>query len=485
MTRSKQNKMNQEDLQQKYLFTNLHDLSTRVSHYVASNENSQTLRTKWQQHFHQVITSREFVPSGNTLAGAGTEKTLQPNCAVIGEINDGNCQEILNRSKVLWQKAIGIGFFVNTSDPVKTLLELASVNEGISLWNKRPKRGNMAVISIDHQKLEEVITYKAKNPEALSTFNISIAITNDFMQNVLSGGDDITWKSTGRTCTQWLSMISDHAWKCGDPGVVFIDRVQGSPISTEALGPIKASVPCGEQFLHDNETCNLGVINLNAPSLFDEQHHALDWKRLKEVVCIGVRFLDNVVDLLQIPDELMSHVSKQCRRVGLGVAGWADLLEKMHLPYDSKQALELASHVSHCITTTATTTSRELATEKGECPLRPSFRNISVTCIQPTGGITPLLGNKGYAIEPFFEHANLLSFEAHIDMQRAWQQNIEQAISKTINMDRCVSVEHVFEAYVYAYEKECKGITIYRDGSKTWQPKCLSCEQDNLCKLTR
>lgn len=202
------------------------------------------------------------------------------------------------------------------------------------------------------------------------------------------------------------------------------------------------------------------------------------------MVSIAIRFLDNVVDLLEIPDEQMRDVSRQLRRVGLGVAGWADLLKKMDYQYQSQQALRLADRVSRTITKQARKTSASLAREKGECTYRKGFRNISLTCVQPTGGISALLGNQGYCIEPFFAEANDLSSNAHIQMQAAWQKNIEQGISKTINMPHSATVEDIFQAYVLAFEKGCKGITVYRNQCRETQPiRCKACEEDVCPKL--
>ncbi|KAG2378891.1 hypothetical protein C9374_008039 [Naegleria lovaniensis] len=470
-----------QTLQTKYLCKDLSDLAKRVSTHVARNEAPSQFK-RWQKEFESVMTRLEFMPSGNTLSGSGTDKTLQPNCSVMGEITDENFEQVKSRSKRLWQKAIGIGYSINTSDPVKTLEELSQLNDSITLWENRPKRGNMAVISVDHPQFAQVAAYKASNLSRLYNFNISVAVTDEFMRSL---DNEQAWKDTNRTPRELLQMISQHCHACGDPGLVFIDRVQSSNmLLTSDHGRVHAAVPCGEQFLHDNETCNLGVVNLNAPSLYNENSKTIHWKRLKRVVSIAIRFLDNVVDLLEIPDEKMRIISKQLRRIGLGVAGWADLLSKMGYSYDSQDSLELADRVSRTITEQARKTSASLAREKGECKYRRGFRNISLTCIQPTGGISSVLGNQGYCIEPFFAEANELSSEAHIQMQAAWQKNIEQGISKTINMPHSATVQDIYEAYVLAFEKGCKGITVYRNQCREAQPiRCKECEEDVCPKL--
>jgi len=477
--------------QLKYQFNDFTNLCEKVSHRVSQNEVNTILQALWKQEFYQMMISKEFIPSGNTLAGSGPDRKLQPNCSVIGEVNDENLEQVKSRSTVLWENAIGIGFSLNTTDPVQTLEQLSQLNDSIVLLN-RPKRGNMAIISLDHPKFQETISYKADNSELNSTvlynFNISVAITDEFMNQVLMPSSECYWGNTMKSAKDWLMYISSLAWRCGDPGVVFIDRVQNSSkLATRCLGTVKASVPCGEQFLHDNETCNLGVINLNAPTLYNTETMSMNWERLGQVAKNGVRFLDNVVDLLDIPDPLMKEVSLQCRRIGLGISGWADLLKKMSVSYNSEEAFQLADKVSFFITDKAREASRELAKEKGCCMYRKDYRNISLTCVQPTGGITSVLGNEGYAIEPMFTQANSLPISDHIRMQSIWQKNIEQAISKTINMSNNVTVQQVFDAYVEAYKGNCKGVTVYRNYCRSNQPistsnrieqqvRCTSCE---------
>lgn len=233
-----------QTLQNKYLCKDLFDLAKRVSTHVARNETPSQFE-RWQQEFESVISKLEFMPSGNTLV-AGTNKTLQPNCSVMGEVNDDNFEQVKKRSKCLWEKAIGIGYFINTSDPVKTLEELSQLNDSISLWENRPKRGNMAVISVDHPRFAEVAAYKASNLSRLYNFNISVALSDEYMRS-LNSKESTYWKNNNRTPRELLQIISQHCHACGDPGLVFIDRVQSANRElTSDLGPIRAAVPCGE-----------------------------------------------------------------------------------------------------------------------------------------------------------------------------------------------------------------------------------------------
>lgn len=475
-----------KNIKERYLFNTFDELMQRVATEVSKNETDPI----WRQKFYKVLRKKQFCPAGNTLM-AGV-KPIQPNCSILGTINDENQEIIIERAKQLWKHAIGVGFSFETRDPVETLKRLSYENQQIDLKH-RPQRGNMGVISVDHPRLKEFIEYKYDQlrlgkKNAIYNFNISVAVTNEFMEEVFRDSQR-KWKSTDKTAKEWLEQIAYYAHQSGDPGIVFIDRVQDDESITKELGRIKTAVPCGEQFLHDNETCNLGAINLNSKkfTIMKNGKREMNWRKLKSVTRTAVRFLDNVVDLLQIPDKEMKELSLQLRRIGLGVTGWAELLKKMNYGYASQEALQLADSISKVITEEALSMSRQLAKEKGPCKYCTDRRNISVTCIQPTGGITLLLGNKGFAIEPFFEEARYLHFKDHIKMQAAWQKNIQQAISKTINMPEYSTVNDIKEAFIEAYKMNCKGVTVYRENSRTNEPmqtqRCKSCEETGMCTI--
>jgi ribonucleotide reductase alpha subunit len=469
--------MESNDLRNRYLFTTFDELMQRVANEISINESDHHF---WRQKFFQILINREFCPSGNTLVAG--KKPVRPNCSILGTINDENQEQVIERSKRLWKHAIGVGYSIETGDPVETLKRLSFENQQIDLGH-RPQRGNIAILHIDHPQLESFTSYKFNqlikgDQNAIYNFNISVAVTNEFMEAVIDGNPQ-KWKNTDKTAKEWLKRIAFYAHQSGDPGIVFIDRVQDDDFLTRKLGPVKAAVPCGEQFLHDLETCNLGAINLNADSFL--QNNEIQWKRLKEVIWASVRFLDNVVDLLDIPDEEMKQISLDLRRIGLGITGWADLLKKLNLEYHSEEAQKLGHSISKFFTEEAMAASRELAKERGPCKYCRDRRNISVTCIQPTGGITLLLENKGYGIEPFFKESNNIHFKDHLRMQSVWQKNINQAISKTINMPEECTVQDVFQAFVEAYRLQCKGVTVYREGSRDSEPiktgRCTTCEE--------
>jgi ribonucleoside-diphosphate reductase alpha chain len=427
----------QEHHRQRYLSNDYIELAKRVTTALQVNDNCAKL-----------IASQTFIPAGNTLlAGAAP---ITPNCCVLGRLDEDNFADMLELSRKLWAQRTGIGFDLSgLADPVARLRQLSSVNDGIDLGH-RPKRGNMAVLSSQHPKILEFIT--CKNGNDIYNFNISVSIVGELDSSLLRS-------------------IAESAWKTGDPGLIFLDRAQTyGPVAAQ-LEPIVTCVPCGEQFMHAFETCNLSSINLNSPHLLVDG--AIDEQLLRDAVREAVAFMDDVVDHLVFPDEKIRQTSLDARRIGLGVMGWADYLKRVGADYDSPFALALAQRLSHWITQCAEEKSRELAIERGPCAHSTEYRNISLTCIAPTGGITGLTQNKGHAIEPYFEDASHLDYVAHINMQAAWQSGLHNAVSKTINLRESATVQDIIDAYQYARASGVKGITVYRDKCRDNQPIAL------------
>lgn len=444
----------QEHFQRRYLCNNWTELSQRVSRAISDGD------AALQTTFFDEIYNKRFLPAGNTLlAGTGD---ITPNCAVLGYVTDDSFDEVLKLSKKLWRAHVGIGYNLSgLDDPVAGLKRLSRANDAIDLVH-RPKRGNMAVLNAGHPRIREFVSCKAVDGE-LYNFNISVAVERD--------------KSLD---ADLLDYIASLAWRTGDPGLIFLDRAGDyGPTRATDLPPVCTCVPCGEQFMHANETCNLGSVNLNADTLMDATGRGIDYAKLGETVRIAVHFLDRVIDKLVFPSRQLKRIAKRTRRIGLGVTGFADLLARDKIPYDSQAALSLAKSLSTFITSVAEATSEELAAQHGRCAYSEVHRNISLTCIAPTGGITGLTENRGYAIEPFFDEAIQLGFKAHIDMQMAWQSGIHNAVSKTVNLPSTATVAEVKALYMYAARSGCKGITLYRDGCKRNQPRtvvrCIGC----------
>lgn len=444
----------QKHYQDRYLCYDLQELAGRVARTLAQNEDDRQL-------YEWLISSRTFLPAGNTLLAGATH--IAPNCCVLGRLDEENFPNMLELSKKLWSQRTGIGFDLSgMQDPVAALRRLSDANAAIHLGH-RPNRGNMATLEASHPRILEFISCK-DNGSSISNFNISVSVAGDSLDDLL------------------LRCIAEQAWKTGDPGLIFLDRLQNyGPVSAVDLPPIVTVVPCGEQGMHRFETCNLGSINLNSPELLcSGSTSTIDTAKLRRVVYAAVQMMDSVVDLLVYPDDRIRKVSLDARRIGLGVMGWADYLKKANIPYDSEDAILIAGTFSQMITRFAQEKSRELALKLGPCAYSTEYRNISLTCIAPTGGITGLTENSGYAIEPFFSDATTISPIAHIRMQSAWQFGLHNAVSKTINLPHTTTVEDIVTIYKEAMvpKRGLKGITVYRDQSKLMQPisLCPACQ---------
>jgi ribonucleoside-diphosphate reductase alpha chain len=444
----------QQHYKDRYLCYDLQGLAERVAHTLAYSEDERRL-------YEWLISTRTFLPAGNTLLAGVTD--IAPNCCVLGRLDEENFSEMLELSKKLWRQRTGIGFDLSgMNDPVAALRRLSDANAAIELGH-RPNRGNMATLEATHPRLREFVSCKDSG-SAISNFNISVSVSNCLLDDAL------------------LRCIAEQAWKTGDPGLIFLDRLRNhGPVHAVGLPPIVTVVPCGEQGMHRFETCNLGSINLNSPELLKSGSDSeLCTETLRRVVHAAVQLMDSVVDKLVYPDERIRQVSLGARRIGLGVMGWADYLKKAKIAYDSDEAVDLASSLSWIITEFAQEKSRELARQLGSCAHSSEYRNISLTCIAPTGGITGLTTNSGYAIEPFFSEATVIKPAAHMLMQAAWQSGLHNAVSKTVNLPHSATVEDVVAIYKEAMSPaQClKGITVYRDQSKLMQPMslCPSCQ---------
>lgn len=379
------------------------------------------------------------------------------------------------------------------------------------------RRGaNMMVFNVHHPDIIDFIKMKS-TPGSMTNFNVSVGVTDRFLQAVKDGTDyeleDPKSGPAGKldARTVW-NLISECAHKSAEPGLLFLDEINRKSDFEEQL---TATNPCGEVPLPPYGSCNLGSINI---SRFVEESD-IQWDRLEETIRTATRFLDNVVDVNHYPlsqDEdgeyregKIEKTALYYRNIGLGPMGWADTLLKLKIPYNSPAALELADKFGDFINRTSHDESTKLGKEKGTpegAPFPTHFdyasserRNATLTVIAPTGTISVIAGCSS-GIEPVFAYemerhqldtiwqelhylyedakengwyeknvfvdSHDINTDSHIDMQAAWQQNTDQSISKTINMPSHATVEDVQSAYWRAYEKGCKGVTVYIDGSR-------------------
>jgi ribonucleoside-diphosphate reductase alpha chain len=526
-----------------------------------------------EESFFEIMTRLEFLPNSPTLMNAGRDLAQLSACFVL-PIEDSmeSIFKTLTDTALIQKSGGGTGFSFSrlrpkddpiesthgqSSGPVSFIRLYNFATEVTKLGGKR-SGANMAILRVDHPDIEEFINAKA-NPVEMNTFNISVAITDEFMKR-LKADDSYalinprTGRETGRLdARKVFDHIVESAWRNGEPGVIFIDRINRDNPTPE-LGEIESTNPCGEQPLLPYESCVLGSVNLSRFSHNGE----VNYERLKKVVHLAVHFLDNIIDASRFPVPQIEQATRANRKIGLGVMGWADLLIQLGIPYDSLEATDLAGEVMGFISAEALDASRALAEERGPFPRwyqeniyqksnRPPQRNATVTTVAPTGTIS-LIANCSSGIEPIYSVAYFRrSFESermmfvhplferyarehglhndklidriatdgslahtaevpeavrrvfvttheiapkwHVEMQAAFQTHIDAAVSKTINFPHGSNIGDVRDAYLLAYERGCKGLTIYRDGSREAQvlsnPASVVSERDTLSAASK
>ena len=426
-------------LEQRYLRKDADDnpietpegLFRRVARSIAEGE-AAGMRVEWENRFYDLLTSLKFLPNSPTLVNAGTGRGCLSACFVVTpDDNMDSIMDVAHDAAMIekWGGGIGFGFskLRPRNDVIKTthghacgpiaVMKLYS-SVGATLTQGAFRLGaHMGQLRDSHPDVREFIHCK-DNDDTLQNFNISVQITDEFMKAVR---DDADWRlinprdegagpagevvETIRARDLW-NEIAESAWKTGDPGVVFMDRVWETAPNPQ-MGKIETSNPCGEEFLENYGNCCLGSINLDV----HVSDGSIDWDSLEETVRTSVRFLDDVINVNSFPLDKLREVNLATRRIGLGVMGWADALVRMNIPYDSPEALETANELGGFIKRIAWDESANLARERGPFPeyersaLKergfPPVRNSSVVTIAPTGTISRIAGCSS-GIEPHF-----------------------------------------------------------------------------------
>lgn len=549
-----------EVLRQRYLLKDLNEriietpaqMFKRISKAIAKPEDKYGGDPKKSEEtFYNMMTRLEFIPNSPTLFNAGTPLGQLSACFVlpVEDSLDGIFTSVKNMA-LIEQTGGGVGFNFSrlrpkgdivkstkgvASGPVSFMRVFDTSTEIIKAGGKR-RGAMMAILRVDHPDVLEFITSK-QQPGFLSNFNISVAVTDDFMKALEEDGE--YWlinprnnEKTGKLIAKdvW-NLMAKSAWQSGDPGIVFIDEInRHNP--TPQFGKIESTNPCGELPLLPYESCNLGSINLSR--IVEEGK--IDWERLRQTVRNAVHFLDNVVDENKYPMKEIDEITRANRKIGLGVMGFADMLIKLGIPYDSEEALSIGEKTMKFIEEEALKKSVELGEERGSFPnfdgsiwkdKYPAMRNATVTTVAPTGtisiiagcssGIEPIFalsfirnvlsGTRLFETNPLFEtmskdrgfySAKLLEEiartgsvqktegvpddikrlfvtaldikpEWHIKMQAAFQKYTDNAVSKTVNLPTEATADDVRNIYELAWKLKCKGVTVFRYGSKPEQ----------------
>lgn len=567
------------------------DMFHRVADTLASGDlkfgkSSEDVK-KLADRFYTAITNKYFMPNSPTLMNAGRELGQLAACFVL-PVEDSleGIFETVKNTALIHKSGGGTGFSFSrlrpknsvvrstmgvSSGPVSFMEVFNAATEAVKQGGTR-RGANMGILRVDHPDILDFINCKSDNNK-LNNFNISVAITDKFMDAYLNGTDyelinpkdnSVAGKMSAKKV---FDMIVDGAWRNGEPGIIFIDTMNyDNP--TPQIGAIESTNPCGEVPLLPFEACNLGSINLGMMVTSENGKTVVDWNLLGETTKTAIRFLDNVIAINNYPLPQISEMVQNNRKIGLGVMGWADMLMKMGISYASEEGTHLGSQIMEFIDYVSKCESVELSKERGrfgnfEGSIYDSedylynkykgksagiitddqwkdldsqikqfgIRNATTTCIAPTGTISMIAGSSG-GVEPLFglvfsrlimdgtemleinpifkdymisrglysedlmkkisvdgslKHVDGVSEEIkhifvtahdvspywHVKMQAAFQLHTDNAVSKTVNFEEHATREDIKEAYILAYKNHLKGITVYRNNSRQFQPMNL------------
>lgn len=506
---------------------------------------------KTEDEFYRLMSNLDFLPNSPTLMNAGRPLGQLSACFVL-PVGDSMEEifEAVKQAALIHKSGGGTGFSFSrlrskgstvrttggvASGPVSFMRVFNMATEAVKQGGTR-RGANMGILRIDHPDILDFIDCKQNN-EDITNFNISVGITEKFMQAASAGKeyaliDPKSKKRVGKLNAKTVfEKIVDSAWHNGEPGIIFLDRLNRENVVPEQ-GEIESTNPCGEQPLLPYESCNLGSINLFNMLTKGENGWMIDYPKLKSTVQKAVHFLDNVIEVNKYPLKQIGDTTKATRKIGLGVMGFADMLLRMGLPYNSDEAVALAKEVMAFITERGREESIRFGQERGSFPLfaqsiyqsLPALRNGTITTIAPTGTLSIIAGCSS-GVEPVFAYVYIrnvmdktemlevnpvlqdtlkerglysnalmkkiadagtlahideipadikrvfvsshdISPAYHVKMQAAFQAHTDNAVSKTVNFTHEATREDVAEVYFQSYTLGCKGVTIYRDGSR-------------------
>jgi len=567
------------------------DMFRRVASTIAAGDlkfgKSQSDVDALTERFYKMITNRYFMPNSPTLMNAGRELGQLAACFVL-PVEDSleGIFETVKNTALIHKSGGGTGFSFSrlrpknsvvrstmgvSSGPVSFMEVFNAATEAVKQGGTR-RGANMGILRVDHPDILDFINCKSDNNK-LNNFNISVAVTDKFMEALKAGTDYDLVNPQNNTVVGRLSakkvfdMIVDGAWRNGEPGIIYIDKMNADN-PTPLIGQIESTNPCGEVPLLAYEACNLGSINLGMMVDETPEGNKINWQRLADTTRTAIRFLDNVIEVNNYPLPKISEMVRNNRKIGLGVMGWADMLMKMGLSYASEEGTKLGAQVMEFIDYESKCESIELSKERGRFNNfsgsvydnkkfltnkyrgksagmisdeqwadldsqieKFGIRNATTTCIAPTGtismiasasgGVEPLFGlvfsrlimdgTEMLEINPIFKdymikkglysedlmkeiaktgsvaHVAGISDEIkhifvtahdvspywHVKMQAAFQLHTDNAVSKTVNFEEHATRQDIEEAYILAYENNLKGITVYRNNSRQFQPMNL------------
>ena len=567
------------------------DMFRRVAYTIASGNlqfgGNQAEIDKLSEEFYNAITNLYFMPNSPTLMNAGRDLGQLAACFVlpVEDTLEGIFETIKNTA-LIHKSGGGTGFSFSrlrpkndvvkstmgvSSGPVSFMEVFNAATEAVKQGGTR-RGANMGILRVDHPDIMEFIDCKSDLTK-LNNFNISVALTDKFMEAYLNGEDyDLihpnTKQSVGKlNAKKVFDKIVDNAWRTGEPGIIFIDTMNyDNP--TPKLGQIESTNPCGEVPLLPYEACNLGSINLSRMVINKDNGYEIDWDLLAQTIRTAIRFLDNVIVINNYPLSQIGEMVSNNRKIGLGIMGWADMLMKLGISYSSDEGVNLAGQIMEFIDYESKCESVELSKKRGrfanfegsiydgenylynkykgksagkitddmwlkldEEIKKHGIRNATTTCIAPTGTISMIAGASG-GIEPLFglvfsrlildntelleinpifkeymmnhnlyseelmkeiskdgsvAHVSGVSDEVkrifvtahdispywHVKMQAAFQLHTDNAVSKTVNFVESATREDIENTYVLAYKSHLKGITVYRNNSRFFQPMNL------------